>query len=657
MDRSTGVTLDQISISSKEIEDALSGVDFFESGGWNHWGEVAIQSDMMGVPDSWGTVDPPNPHDGEWDYWEAVDLPGSPLLSRLFEALQIECESSIPSLELSLSSSASTASEVESEVETTEASEQTSPNDLVAYGRQAIQRESKFPTGSTRNVLQSSFCEWSLLDWDFSKAQLFKTGIGNMYRISPFPSPPEHNRGRKSPFENPLPLMQDLEIEERQCKNKLGKLKRLLGVQNQQTLAVMIELANIYSNQYRYRQAEGMLRQVAISYQKTLGMWHAATLYAYLDVVDILKCQGELQQALKVHRPVHQVVTTAFDRREPLALRSNSIRAEILYFLGQIDEADRLSRQTLQIELTTLGPRSAATLYEMKSFAVVLRLGGHLKQCEDLLRIILQLQCEVVDLSEEVFRSNIHALVDVLIDQGRYNEGKRVAMALEERAQTSTELEHPSNLYSYFKTAVCLRLEGNLAESESQLRRILDRQLQVFGEKDATTHQILRELSCILACTGRNFEAMAHLEKCCRGSAEIYGLCHPITLTHCRELGDSYEKLGRYEDAFALYQQTLDQIRSIEGDKHPALKEISNWITGLREYLAGREQVGEKKDDMKLKASSVEETTIDEVDLVMFQKAARDHEDLPDETWMNDIFDFEMFGDGRFETTTADSDG
>jgi hypothetical protein len=35
-----------------------------------------------------------------FDLWAAVDVPGSPLLSRLFEALQIECSGTIPTISI-----------------------------------------------------------------------------------------------------------------------------------------------------------------------------------------------------------------------------------------------------------------------------------------------------------------------------------------------------------------------------------------------------------------------------------------------------------------------------------------------------------------------------------------------------------------------------
>jgi len=37
------------------------------------------------------------------NHWDLVNVPGSPLLSRLFKALKIECESTIPSLDLTSS--------------------------------------------------------------------------------------------------------------------------------------------------------------------------------------------------------------------------------------------------------------------------------------------------------------------------------------------------------------------------------------------------------------------------------------------------------------------------------------------------------------------------------------------------------------------------
>jgi hypothetical protein len=62
-------------------------------------------------------------------------------------------------------------------------------------------------------------------------------------------------------------------------------------------------------------------------------------------------------------------------------------------------------------------------------------------------------------------------------------------------------------LYSLFQVAVCTRRQGNLSESERQLRDLIERQIQVYGEEDMNTYLYLEELSGVLGDMGQYTEA------------------------------------------------------------------------------------------------------------------------------------------------------
>ena len=59
----------------------------------------------------------------------------------------------------------------------------------------------------------------------------------------------------------------------------------ILGTENPRTLAAKDDLGVLYSTHGKYRQAERVYRQTAISYQRTLGLKHFNTLYAHLNVI------------------------------------------------------------------------------------------------------------------------------------------------------------------------------------------------------------------------------------------------------------------------------------------------------------------------------------------------------------------------------------
>jgi len=225
-----------------------------------------------------------------------------------------------------------------------------------------------------------------------------------------------------------------MEIE---WKYRVQKLKRILGGENPNTLVAMKKLGDIYRKQYKFKQAERLYRQIAISYKKTLGFKHVTTLYAYLGVVNVLRTQGESLQALKIYEFIHDAINKLVAWDHGLALDSNRIRTSIIYRYGKLDEADNLIRQALQIELHTLGLRDEDTLYDMHILSRILRHLSKFDESEQLLRITLHffqtLECPF---SENSLQS-LESLMDVLESQGRYDECRNLAMTMVEQLNTS----------------------------------------------------------------------------------------------------------------------------------------------------------------------------------------------------------------------------
>jgi tetratricopeptide (TPR) repeat protein len=690
---------------------------------------------------------------GRFDHWNWVDVPGSPLLTRLFEALKIECDSSIPSLDLNSSSPASallSTLAADSDVETNGADEwidfstTAGSNDIVRYSQEVFQSSGKFSADSNSGRAELSFSEWSLREWDFSGAQPMEMTISSMYGISPFPTSSETSGngtlcyGHLSPYAR----SQYLQVEETEWKCRLRKLKLLLGAENIKTFATMNELARVFEKQCKFRQAERLYRKVAISYQRTLGLKHVNTLSAYLDVINVLRLQGEFLQAKEIHQHIHKTIINAVNSDHWLALGSNGIKAIFLFYTGQFDEAEKLIRQIFQIELSVFGPRREDTLYNMQFLGEILTWCDKLIESEQLLRINIHLARELEGPFSRSFLYRLQRLAGVLLRQGRYDECKDLSITVAERLTTLAGPEHQDTLFSLYAVAVCERHQGNLAESERQFRSLLEKQIKHHGEESRYALIYLKELSIVLRSMGRHIEATALLERSYKGLTEKRGAFHLDTLSCCRELGYNYEKLGRYEDAIALlqryidssripgekptkallltiseladifqaagrctealplyeecfhefleirglsdgwtintidglglcyeglrrysdaldlYQRSIDKIRSLEGEGHPALVDISKWMIQLRETLAeSAEEIDESQGDSdRTETYGVDKALIGEEHVSADRRLTERDAPLAEVDWMGELFDFDLLENHPSKRTDSDMD-
>jgi tetratricopeptide (TPR) repeat protein len=603
--------------------------------------------------------------------WATVDVPSSPMLSRLFEALQIECPMEIPPISIG-SPVAESAQPYIEDINVGEASNEEQSNDAIeecphgasflpSCSSLVLRREDTFSSYPRWNLPNKSFDEWVLSQWDFSQGQPFniEMNLGPMKPLSPFPKSPTAIARPTLGFRPPIAFdgRKDIEMQETLHKTRLRKLKRTLNGDDPRILGGMYSLANIYNKQSKYQQAERLLRHIAVETQKTYGFKHRQTLSIYLDVVGFLIAQGKLQNAAKIHRLVHPTIMSLFGLEDRLAVSSMISMSNIYYLLGRDEEADELYRQVLQIMLNTLGPRNADSLDSMKRLAVLLMDRGNcLPESEKLLSTVIQLQQEVEGISEENVCHSQVELADVLRLQGRYRESKEITLRTAERAEITLGPDGQQTLRINYHIAKCLDKLGQYVESERVLRKTLEQQLKRLGLSHHYTVDTMWSLASMVEKMDRYHEAVPLYEKCFRLDVKNYGWEHYRSVQACYKLGQCYEKLMRYGDAFGLYQRTVDQLRSQNASDHPAIVRISHWIAELRDTVARkRKDVSLEQDEMDVdKYLSNEGDPVGKEQAGGEGKLVKDDSAMIDEDWMKNFVNFQTPKEDTWESGHPD---
>ncbi len=591
--------------------------------------------------------------------WATVDVPGSPLLSRLFNALQIECHGEIPAISIGSPIAASAEPYIaETEIEDISIEEQpenaaekdeTGTTSLSSCSSVLNLRENQHWRQPECNLLNESFDEWAFSRWDFSKGQPLHREIkmGPGKPISPFPiSYTTITRGTSTIQRPVLCQWQKLETDETVYKNRLRILKKSFSEDDPRIIKAMSDLAYIYGLQCKDRQSERLSRHVAISLRRIHGFKHRETLSAYLDVVYNLIDQGKHRLAAKIQQQVHATILNHIGTEDNLSLRSTIAWSYIYRGLSENEEADTIFRQILQRRLNTLGPRHRKTLDVMGRFASFLRYSGNLIEVEKLLSSVFQLQHEAEGTEWQDISYNELDLAKLLMARGRYREGKTLALKAAEVLEFFLGPDHQDTFRCYTAVARCLYKLGQYAESESKLQEMLERQVKRRGESHLQIAYTMMFLGQVLIKTGRSQEAVGYYETCLRVRVENLGLENPDVIEACDRLGGCYESLGRYEDAFDLYQRTVDQLRSTNTDEHPAVVKIRSWIAELRALLAARKDAVCYEQDDYHKPDEVD------FDMISDEKANSEGEeettgqegDAISEEWMSTFVDLQSPG-------------
>jgi tetratricopeptide (TPR) repeat protein len=178
----------------------------------------------------------------------------------------------------------------------------------------------------------------------------------------------------------------------------------------------------------------------------------------------------------------------------------------------------------------------------------------------------------------------MNTLAESLNNQGRYRDGINVLNCAAERFKHFTRVENHLCSFHFCEKARALRFEGCLFESEEILRAILR---HAPDHKSNGIMITMEELADILMRTGRELEAVILQEKSFFAGVEMYGIKHSYSKSDCWQLGFTYTRLGRYDDAILLFKQTIKKVAlsNQSGPDFPDeyIEELQGWIVEVEE--------------------------------------------------------------------------
>jgi tetratricopeptide (TPR) repeat protein len=531
--------------------------------------------------------------------WAMVDVPGSPKLTRLFAALQMDALADISPLSLPPPSTifgTSVAPQFLSNADLvklcTSENEERSMNEPRSANKPKPKGLKLFPSNKAQEVNEAL----SITDLDGSTIAPFGITVlaSPFNEIYPFPTSPSATIRSVPPCRTYFSTYQIREIE---CNERLAKLRRLCPRNHPGIITTMKDLAHAYRFQGKLRPAEHWYKQVLIASENIAGARTLETLPFWLNLLDVITNQGRYKLAKDMHRQIHAKILEYVKPEHELAMRSLLIMGATEGFMGNFQEEEAIYRQLVQMRLNILGPKHRDTVAAIARLAIPMRDLGRHEESEKLLRTAMQLYHNVPGMPEDGTCRRMRNLAMLLGKQKRYEESRKLFQLSAERSAVSLGENHPGTLASYYGIGKILRREGHIIESEKVLQETLIKQLKVFGENHPSSMNTMFELAENLMELNNYKEATTWHEMSLRGRLEIFGTESKLTLLSCEHLGRCYNAQGRYSDALALYQQTIANIRSTKGDDYPSIAEIQDWIDSLLDLGDGGETDSEELEE------------------------------------------------------------
>jgi len=516
--------------------------------------------------------------------WSALEVPGSPKLSRLFKALDIECSKPLPPISLDDTTSDSEEPTCLSDVEM---------RDLLNEDNKGLAIDLVLPRSSSREqkpfVSLTSDSSSRHVHYPWRDIEAVFCG----YRSpSPFNEvyvfPPSRTSGRA-----PKPVATvwaSRQMKETELEAEFGKLKKQFPIHHAAVVAVMEDLANIYFALEKYQKAERLYRSLVDVYRRTSGPTNLKTLLACRKVIETIMDQGRWSEVQSLNRNLRSTISKLVSPNHDLAIWARWANGCLARALGQEKRAEILRREHLQIRLGLDGPRHTDTIHAMRQLIYSIAKRGTV-EAEKLARNAVQLCLENPTADEEAC-STMSVLADTLYKSSEYVESCSIAKNAMEKFGDSLGLDHPVLLEVQSDLAWSMLKAGKLAESEERFRD-LDLRHPQDERRTNNNLNIWSGLATVLKKLGKVDEAITWYEKSFQAKLASYGACSSITVRSCGYLGLCYEKQGRNGDALQLYRKMISSIKDTIRDKNDE-QDPNELIAKVERWIQKEEEVAEE---------------------------------------------------------------
>ncbi|KAK0124562.1 hypothetical protein ONS95_009510 [Cadophora gregata] len=378
------------------------------------------------------------------------------------------------------------------------------------------------------------------------------------------------------------------ENEELDLRQRLTSLESRYGLKHPASLDAMSRLANVLQDQGRLGSAEGYYKQVAKSYQATLGEDDIETISAFLDLGMILLSQSQVTSAEKLCRNLYSRASSILSNEHRLKLQILNELGTCRYNLGDIKEAEVLLRDSIDSGRRILMHDDDLLLRPMGTLAKVLVSRGELVEAEKLLLFILEAKrfsWKPVDIIHMHVRSFLGYVY------GRKLMFQQSEATLKQVLAEQIRLlgpEHKETLVSQKYLAITIRACGRHDESDTILQDTLQKLEKSLGKRHSETLRCRGDL--VKAMNGRskfteaeNFarELSSLLQE---GPAQDNDLMSFISF----ELGISYEGQGRLDEALVMFEKLLEESACSLGDNHLKTLHLGNNVTKLKQHMERR---------------------------------------------------------------------
>ena len=254
------------------------------------------------------------------------------------------------------------------------------------------------------------------------------------------------------------------------CEKKVSDRRRLLGLEHQDTLTSMAELAKVYGLQEEYEKAAPLVKHVIEVRKELLGEEHPETLQSIYELAQIYQAQKHWADAEVLCHHALKGYTETLGPQHEQTLRVMYRLASIYEHNCQLTQAEVMYQQVVSGYEKSLGPGHQLTLSAAHYLGAVYEKQGKLAEAEVTYQQVLSGYEKSLGPGQPLTLSAAHYLGVVYEKQGKLAEAEVMYRQLLSGCQKSLSPGHPLTLSAAQYLVDVYKEQSKLAEAEETCR-------------------------------------------------------------------------------------------------------------------------------------------------------------------------------------------
>jgi tetratricopeptide (TPR) repeat protein len=385
----------------------------------------------------------------------------------------------------------------------------------------------------------------------------------------------------------------DAEALLRQAAGLLEAKDRSEDTESGQLACILKDLAYSLCNLGRFKEAEGLARQVLDSQEERLGTDHPSTAHARSTLATVLRKLGQYEAAKEIQDQLLEWHKKHLGMNHHATYYVMHCLASTLRKLGELAKAKELGVQVMEWRKRRLGMDHPATYSVMQSLANTLFKLGELAEAKELDMQVLEWRKKHLWTDHPETYSAIHSLSNTLYKLGELAEAKELQVQVMEWRKKHLGMDHPKTSLAIRDLTSTLYELGELAEAKELQVQVMEWRKEYLGMDDPSTYRVMHTLAKTLSELGELAEAKELQVQVMEWRKKHLGMDHPKTSLAIHDLTSTLYELGELAEVKELQVQVMEWRKEHLGMGDPstyrAMRTLAKTLSELGELAEAKE--------------------------------------------------------------------